>query len=87
MWVFSWNHAMKGNYIRMVELEEYLNLPISTLSVNTISEGSKNFLESELLPSSLLSDFPNVTISATTQQLPYLKFAMNVRFYVFAHLN
>lgn len=61
---------MKGNYIRMVELEEYLNLPISTLSVNTISEGSKNFLESELLPSSLLSDFPNVTISATTQQLP-----------------
>jgi len=66
MGVFSWNYSVKGNYIRMVKLEEYLHLSISTLSVNTISEGSKNFLESELLPTSLLSYFPNVTIGATT---------------------
>lgn len=78
---------MKSDYIRVVELEEYLHLSVSSLGVNTISKGSKNFLESILLPSSLLSHFPNVTIGTTTQQLPYLKFAKDVRFNVFAHLN
>lgn len=87
MRVFSWNHAVKGDYVGVVKLEENLDLSVSALSVSTISEGSKNFLESELLPSSLLSGFPNMTISATTKQLPDLKFAMNVRFNVFAHLN
>lgn len=87
MGVFSWNHSMKGDHIRVVKLEEYLHLSVSTLSVNTISESSKNFLESILLPSSLLSYFPNVTIGTTAQQLPDLKFAEDVRFNVFAHLN
>jgi hypothetical protein len=83
--IVSLDHPLHLHYVLMIELVKDTHLSIGPLGIYIILKCIKDLLQGVLSARLSVDDFPNVTISSTSQKLFDLKCFSDVVLYFFAH--
>lgn len=77
--------GVQGDDVGVVELVQNCNFPIGALGIYFVLKGIEHLLEGVFFVRTFLSDFPDVAIGATTQELFDFEERQYMTFYFFAH--